>query len=236
MDQAEKLFQQAITADAKDPSGHVGIARLELARGNSEQARVHFAEATKLGSDFFEALVYGGQALIQSGKAVEAIEGLEQALKQRPSHWDATAFLGQALIISGEDIERGIGLIRSAVNQRRGQVHLRLYEAIGYYALGDYNSSAQNFADVFVTSRNKNILAAVGAAVARSRQMEDDEVERWIGFVRNLQPQVADQLHELLIIQRKAIPLGFNQEGRPAAIGLTLKEEDAIIPVPKKKK
>ena len=233
-DTAEKIFQQAIAADAKDPSGHVGMARLELAKGNSAKANEHFAEATKLGSDFFEALVYGGQALIQSGDAPSAIEGLEKALKERPAHWDATTFLGQALIISGEDMERGIGLIRSAVNQRPGNSHLRLYEAVAYYLLGDYNSSAQNFADVFVSSGNRNVLAAAGAAIARSRQMEDDEVARWIGFVRNVQPQVADQLQDILITQRKTIPLGFRPDGRPAIVGLTVSEEDAIIPTPKR--
>ena len=133
------------------------MACLELAKGNSEKANEHFAEATKLGSDFFEALVYGGQALIQGGDAAEAIEGLEKALKERPAHWDATLFLGQALIISGEDMERGIGLIRSAVNQRPGNSSLRLYEGVAYYLLGDFNSSAQNFADVFVSSGNRAV-------------------------------------------------------------------------------
>ena len=155
---AEKIFNEAVAQEPEDPAGFVGLARLALARGQQEKASELFSVATKLGSDFFEALVYGGQALIQSGDAAGAVEGLEKALKERPSHWEATAFLGQALIISGQDVKRGIKLTRSAVTQRNGQFYLRLYEGIGYYLLSEYNSAAQNFADVFVSSGNTMFL------------------------------------------------------------------------------
>ena len=44
------------------------MARLELERGNQDKASELFAVANKLGSDFFESLVYGGQALSKAGK------------------------------------------------------------------------------------------------------------------------------------------------------------------------
>lgn len=229
---AEAIFQEAVDLLPEDPAGYVGLARVAMAKDDAEAARDHFATATRLGSDFFEALVYGGEALIQSGDAAAAVPGLEKALDQRPSHWEATAFLGQALIISGQDVERGIGLVRSAVNQRQGQVQLRLYEGIGHYLLGNYNSAAQNFADVFVVSGSQHVFAAAACAISRSRQMDDEETERWIGLVRRLQPGLADHLQQTLITNKQAIPLGFNQEGQPAIVGLTVKPEEAIIPTP----
>ncbi|TVR44869.1 MAG: hypothetical protein EA402_05905 [Planctomycetota bacterium] len=228
---AEAIFKEAVELLPRDPAGYVGLARLAMARGNEELAREHFATATRLGSDFFEALVFGGEALIRTGSAAEAIPGLEKALAERPSHWEATSFLGQALIITGQDVRRGIDLLRSAVTQRQGQVQLRVYQGIGHYLLGDYNAAAQNFADVFVTGGNQDWFTAAACAIARSRQMDDEETLRWIGFVRRSNSEAANYLHERLITRKEAIPLGFTPEGRPAIVGMTVPPEDAIIPV-----
>ena len=232
---AEKIFTEATEALPEDPAGYVGLARVAMVKGDKEGANAYFAKATELGSDFFEALVYGGLALIENGNAAAAVPGLEKALEERPSHWESTSFLGQALIISGIDIERGVGLVRSAVNQRQGQTELRLYEGVGHYLLGEYNSAAQSFADVFVVTGSQNVFAAAACAISRSRQLEDEEVEKWINIVRRLQPQIADTLQEQLLVKKLAIPLGFRPDGKPAIVGLTVDAEDAIIPKPAKK-
>ena len=51
-----------------------------------------------------------------------------------------------------------------------------------------------------------------------------------MGFVNNLNPQVAERLRTLLLVEKKAIPLGFTQKGQPAIVGLTVREDDAIVP------
>lgn len=100
---AEAIFSECVEVTPTLPEGHVGLGRVALARGDNAKADEHFAKATELGSDSFEAQVYGGIALIRAGRAAEAVPGLMKAAEKRPTHFDANYRLGLALAMSGGD-------------------------------------------------------------------------------------------------------------------------------------
>jgi tetratricopeptide (TPR) repeat protein len=230
LEKAEAIFNEAVTIEPKDPSGYVGLARLAAARGHQDVAAAHFATANELGTDFFEALVYGGEALLKSGRPDEAIPGLKKALEQRPGHWEAMVFLGQALVIQGEELDRAIELLRSAYHQRNHSSWLGLYEGTAHFYKGDYDAAFQGFARVYMASDQRDPLSAALCALARSRQMEDDETKSWIDRVAQINADLAASLKTQLIDQQKGLEIGFRDDARPGIVGVTLKLEDATVP------
>ncbi|TVR07862.1 MAG: hypothetical protein EA401_14535 [Planctomycetota bacterium] len=229
---ARSIFEEAIEELPSNPVGYVGLARIAMGEKDEERARELFAEANRLGSQHFETLVFGGEALIRNNEAAAAIPGLEKALEERPSHWEATFYLGKALIITGQDVERGISLVRSAFHQRMSDPQVRNYEAFGHYLLGNYRQAAALFADIFVATGQRDAFSAAAAAITRARQMDDEDVENWLGRLQQINPDLAQDLHRRLIQEQEAIPLGFTPAGEPAIVGYTVSEDEAVIPVP----
>jgi lipopolysaccharide biosynthesis regulator YciM len=139
-------------------------------------------------------------------------------------------FLGQALVIQGEELDRAIELLRSAYHQRNHSSWLGLYEGTAHFYKGDYDAAFQGFARVYMASDQRDPLSAALCALARSRQMEDDETKSWIDRVAQINADLAASLKTQLIDQQKGLEIGFRDDARPGIVGVTLKLEDATVP------
>ncbi|MFW5859652.1 MAG: tetratricopeptide repeat protein [Planctomycetota bacterium] len=108
---AEAAFRMALEEAPDEPEGHVGMGRLALARGDVAAANGHFADAVERGANSFEANLYGGIALRQSGRFDEAVKALERAYEVRSSHYEVNLHLGWALGARGAEKDAAAALM-----------------------------------------------------------------------------------------------------------------------------
>jgi tetratricopeptide (TPR) repeat protein len=124
-DDARAHFAAAKQRDPRDPQGHIGLARVELARGVFEPAAEHALDALDISQSLPDAHLLLGAALAWCGDYANARSSLEFALRfgdgQVEAHrWMAlVAQLGGDAPLAAHSRERVHALLASVVERPR---------------------------------------------------------------------------------------------------------------------
>jgi tetratricopeptide (TPR) repeat protein len=84
-DEALQEFQRELAIDPRNPDAEYELGEIYRERGQLEQAREHFLQATQNDSRFEEAQVALARVLISLGNPKEAVPHLETAVKLEPT-------------------------------------------------------------------------------------------------------------------------------------------------------
>ena len=224
---AENIFTELIERSPTTPEGYVGMGRVALTQGDADTANDWFSKASELGTDNFDAQLYGGIALIQAGKADEARPLLQRAIEQRPTHAEANYQYGLILAIIGDAVDKEVALLHLAnAADSRPDERSRpdLVTAVLEYQLGRYAAAARSLEAVTRAMRahwlppllQASIEAAEGNTEAALKTLEQAQTAR---------NPVAKRLAG--VIQGGSLPrLGFDRQGTPGIYDLTIEEPD----------
>jgi len=85
-DDARREFEEELRIDPTNAGAHFVLGEGARQAEQWPDAVTHFAEATKLDASFADAYIGYGRALLEQGKAAEAIAPLEAAAKLQPTN------------------------------------------------------------------------------------------------------------------------------------------------------
>jgi tetratricopeptide (TPR) repeat protein len=103
---AEKLIKQAVKAAPNDLNTRLAVVRWALEAGMNELAAENVKAAQQIDADSLEVKIATGVSARYAGKHKEAMQALEEALKQSPRNFTAINHLALTLIDSTEEKER----------------------------------------------------------------------------------------------------------------------------------
>ena len=98
----EAMARHNLQKNPEDFEAHYNLAALLMARGDMEQAMVHFAESNRIRPNEPTVNNAFGAALLAAGHAEESVPHLTAALNARPDYFDARYNLGNALASLGD--------------------------------------------------------------------------------------------------------------------------------------
>ncbi len=143
---AEARFNECITVAPTCAEGHVGLGQIAMLRHDFAAAQIHFDEALRLDSESFDALLRGGIAKVESGKAEDAVPLLKQASLQRPTSAEAQLHLGRALAIEGRDLDSAVVALAAAAELRKDLASTcALYAGVMHFVAKDYAKASTSF-------------------------------------------------------------------------------------------
>jgi arylsulfatase A-like enzyme/Tfp pilus assembly protein PilF len=134
LDEAGRLIDAVLTAEAHHPEALAAKGRLLVREGRAREAVKYFDEASA-GSDP-EPYIELAEAALTAGDRAKARSAVDEALRRSPSHPWALAVTGRLLIADGQRAP-GLGYLRRALaaGPRRPAVWRSL--AAGFEAAGD---------------------------------------------------------------------------------------------------
>lgn len=94
---SETLYRYVLSVTSDNAVVHNNLGSVLGQRGKHTEAIPHFAEAVRIQSNYFDALVNWGQALREQGKAAEAVGFFQRALGVKPNSAKTRWQLGVAL-------------------------------------------------------------------------------------------------------------------------------------------
>lgn len=130
-EEARRQLNAALSLAAGDPVARIGLAELELADGRAEEAEAMLRDILAEdpgGPVAVEARVLLSRALIDAGRAREAVADLRVMVEQIPHRSDLLYLLAQSLLRSGESEEGGEVLARFR-HQKALEERIRLLDA-----------------------------------------------------------------------------------------------------------
>jgi len=229
---AEAIFNECVTASPKAPEGYVGLGRVALARDDLTAAGENFAKATELGSDSFEALLYGGIALIRSGKAADAVKTLTKAVTQRPTHAEVNFYLGQAMAISDGDLAATLVYLRRARDLRSEFTGpCAMLEGAAQYRANKLGDAAISFLRASNVEKD-NPVAALGQALAKAAASETEDALAVLTEAQKAGNPFADILAQIIRSGKSLPKIGFSQRGLPIIEGITVPKGEEEQPKP----
>ena len=104
-DSARWAYEEAIAADASEPSAYARLSQLYEDEGRFEDALQQAQQALQRDPDNLNYRYLVGSLLLQTGQPEAALEHLRPVAEQRPQHAAAQYNLGQALIRLGRTDE-----------------------------------------------------------------------------------------------------------------------------------
>lgn len=227
---AESIFNECVMLSPTMPEGFVGLGRVALARDDIDAAGKHFAEATALGTDNFEALLYGGIALIRSGKAADAVAPLTKAATQRTTHAEANFYLGQALAVSDGDLEKTLLHLGRARDLRKDLTGAcAMLEGTAQYRANKLPEAAISFLRASNTEK-ANPVVPLALAIAKAAQRETEDALLFLTQAQQAGNPFADDLAEIIKSGKSLPKLGYSRRGFPIVEGLTIPKGE---PAPK---
>ncbi len=227
LQRAEACFREGIERAPEASESYVGMARLAMARQDMEEAGEWFAKARARGADDFETLLYGGIAQIRSGRPEEAIEGLDAAVAQRPTHFDANFQRALAYAASGRDFDVALTGFKRAIDIRpSSRAKVGVYTGVAAYKAGEVHEAKLQFFHVRNADPDNRLLPALEAVVLRFNG-EITEAKRLLGLAKEQGSQLAAAFLERMATGA-AYDLGFTRNGVPGVVGLTIKAEDVV--------
>jgi hypothetical protein len=219
---AEAIFNECVTTSPKLPEGFVGLGRVALARDDIKAAGERFAEASALGSDNFEALLYGGIAQLRGGKAAEAVAPLTKAADQRPTHAEANFYLGQALAVSDGDLAATLLHLSRARDLRKELVGAcALLEGTAQYRANKPADAAISFLRASNVDRT-NPVVALALAIAKAAVSERDDALAVLAQAKQAGNPFAEQVAEVIRTGKSLPKLGYSRRGFPIVEGVTI--------------
>jgi tetratricopeptide (TPR) repeat protein len=204
------------------PEGFVGLGRVALARDDLDTAGKHFAEATALGTDNFEALLYGSIALIRLGKSAEAVPALTKAVQQRPTHAEANYYLGQALAVSDGDAALAVTyLVRARDLRKELSGSCAMLEGTAQYRANKTAEAAISFLRASNTEKD-NPIVPLALAITKAAVSETEDALAVLAQAKQQGNPFADKLAEIIKSGKSLPKLGYSRRGFPIVVGLTI--------------
>ena len=123
-EEARHEFEQELDINPSSAASEYVLGELAREKQQTEVAVEHFARATKLDTQFLDAFIGLGRALLEGGRSAEAIGPLQSATQLQPDNPAARMYLATAYQRSGrpEDARREFALQKKAaekLNQTR---------------------------------------------------------------------------------------------------------------------
>ncbi len=150
-EEAIQAYTQALATSPRNPSIHLSIARLELARGNREAAREAIAEAKRLKSNYTEAAYLLSQIAAQEGKLDEALSSAESASFLAPGDpvvWFQVGFLQY----NKPNYEKAIEALQRAVSLNPEYANARYFLGLSYARTGRGEDALAQFIEIEKTN------------------------------------------------------------------------------------
>ena len=144
---AKATYENALARNPKGPAMHIVLARLELANGNAEGARVHIAKALELKPNYTEAIFLLSQIEAQSGNIDEAISQAERASLISPNDIGVFFQLG-FLRYSKKDYDGAISALERAVILNPVYANAKYFLGLAYHYAGRNEDAIAQFRDV----------------------------------------------------------------------------------------
>lgn len=223
---AEAIFTECVSTTPTMPEGYVGLGRVALERGDSERANREFAKATELGTDNFDALLYGGLARVFAGDAAAAVPGFAKAIAQRPTHAMINFYYGQALAISKGDAALTLTHLRRARDLRKELTgRAAMLEGMAEYQGGDFAAAYISFLRAANVEKN-NPIPALAMAIVKAANNELEEATTLLTQAAKERNPFADTVQKLLTAGTPP-KLVFSRRGWPLVDGVTIPREEA---------
>lgn len=145
---AEERFNECVKIAPTCAEGHVGLGQVAMLRKQFDVAQTHFDEALRLDPTSFDALLRGGIAKIEGGKAVDAVPLLTKAAAGRPTSAEAHYHLGRALAIEGRDLPAAAASFAQARELRQDLgANCGMQLGTAYFVAKDYGKASTAFLD-----------------------------------------------------------------------------------------
>ena len=157
---AEARFTECVTIAPKCAEGHVGLGQVAMLRKQYEAAEQHFTDALALDPDSFDALLRGGMAKVELGKAAEAAPLLTKAATRRPTSAEAQFHLGRALAIEGRDLAAADKAFTQARELRQDlTANCGMFLGTGYFVAKDYAKASNAYLEAaFAAGNDPNLM------------------------------------------------------------------------------
>ena len=226
---AEAIFTECVSVTPTMPEGYVGLGRIALARGDAEAAGREFAKASELGTDNFDALLYGGIARIYAGDPGSAVPGFAKAVAQRPTHAMINLYYGQALAMSKGDAALALTHLRRARDLRKELIgRAAMVEGMVEYAGGDLSAAYISFLRAANVEKT-NPVPPLAMALVKVANNEADEAKALLAQAAKENNPFAATVQEL--IDAGTPPkLVFGRRGWPLVDGVTIPRDETSQP------
>jgi tetratricopeptide (TPR) repeat protein len=143
---AEERFAECVKIAPKCPEGHVGLGQVAMLRKQFDVAEQHFTDALTLDPNSFDALLRGGIAKSELGKAAEAVPLLTKATTRRPTSAEAHFHLGRALSLEGRDLDAAAAAFAQARELRQElSSNCGMFLGTGYFVAKQYAKATAAF-------------------------------------------------------------------------------------------
>jgi len=133
-EEAERLFQKALTINPRSDAAMFDLAKLAVERGNLSEAANFLEKAREINPKNPWYTEYLAQIYAESGRIDEAIETVRSVLESQPENYDYYFNLGSLLSAKGnyeealkvyDDLEERFGLVEEIAMQRQ-MIYLEL--------------------------------------------------------------------------------------------------------------
>lgn len=227
---AEERFKECVQLAPKCPEGHVGMGQVAQRRGDNEAAQGHFARALELNPKCYDAQLQGGRALVEGGRAEEAVPLLEKAVAQRPTAAIPYYWLGKALAVAGEDPVRAVEVLAHARDLRRDLVlECAMIEGAAWFTVGDYEKAYTGFLEAHYAQPGHQALAFYAALA----QAWNNDQQGCLRFLEKVPASKATAELKNRIEKKLPLPvIMWDKEGDPS---IDWQAEKHVPKVPKPK-
>jgi len=140
-------YEQALTLNPKNPAILLIIARLELAHGDTTQARAYLEESLALKNNYTEAVFLLSQIEVSEGNIQAAIQSVEAASVISPN--DPTVFFQLGLLYyNNNNFESAISALERAVLLSPTYSNAKYFLGLSYEERGRTEEAIQQFSDI----------------------------------------------------------------------------------------
>jgi tetratricopeptide (TPR) repeat protein len=146
---AKKTYERAEDANPTNPSISLALARLEVARGNNDAARIEINNSLQKKSNYTDAIFLLSQIEINEGNITEATRAVEAASVINPN--DALTFFQLGFLKFNQgDFNGSIVALERAVTLNQPYSNARYFLGLSYYNVGRVEDAILQFEEVEV--------------------------------------------------------------------------------------
>ena len=128
-----------------DPRAYLGMAQVNIAQGNNEEALENALDANQLDITLLETYLILGKAYLINEMPEDGLAKIEIYGSYRPDDPLYLALLGGILYMIGEDYDSALTILDRAKSLDNDLVEAYYYHGLTSYELGDYNQAVNDF-------------------------------------------------------------------------------------------
>jgi adenylate cyclase len=188
LDRAEELGRRAIALDDSVPQGHLALAWVHHARGNSAEAIAAAERAIEIVPNFEFAHAVRGLALSQQGRFLEATGAMRRALRLNPRAPTGLLFNVAVVNFVAGRREKAVEQLERVRAANPDQIPARALLAVHYERQGRHGKASRAVAEIlrvvpdFSVERAREMTAAWENAVGPEEFAEHIEALREAGL------------------------------------------------------